>query len=539
MNKKVVLSFLASFSFINLFFLAEWANLFGDHSVEQFFLTPSPFKNAYFALGVTVLGGALILSILLWVLSYFRWKKCEAILSIGLLLCLCFPLNFLREYTALFNYYPQLSYNAHQVRDFLSFPILATLMVLIIYASFQIIRKYPERVSQFAMGVGLVFSPVILVTYLNLFTIYNENLRFINFKPHSRKISKSDSEKPKVVWIIFDELDYRLVFEERPRDILLPEMDRFRKNSIFVEKAFPPSDYTIHSIPSLLSGDRVDVAAVQPTDLVLWEPNKNKQENWTQVTSVFKEVKELGYSTALVGWYHSYCKVLQQDLDYCRRFPAGRFGYAQDFWGSIKSILARSLVVDRRTERAFIYNLLKTHKAALEKVGSGQHDFTFLHYSIPHKPYLFDRKTEKLSPYVLRTPESYFGNLILVDQMLGEIRKVMESSGEWNKSVVIVTSDHSWRKSEEYDGKRDFRVPFMIKMADSKGFHFTQPIGNVVTEDFIVDVMRKKITSSENAVAWLKVHHQDFPKKTVLTPIEQEIIDKKSGQQPKSGDSKG
>ena len=112
--------------------------------------------------------------------------------------------------------------------------------------------------------------------------------------------------------------------------------------------------------------------------------------------------------------------------------------------------------------------------------------------------------------------------MLLVDKIIGEFRRTLEANGEWNKSTLIISSDHSWRKSAEYDSKRDFRVPFIIKMADGKARVINKPIGTIVTKNFILEVMKKKISTTDEAVSWLQEQSKDFPKGTILIPFKDE-----------------
>src|SRR5262249_49748159 len=58
----------------------------------------------------------------------------------------------------------------------------------------------------------------------------------------------------RVLWIIFDELDQRLAFDERPASIALPELDRFRRQSVAASRAYSPSTKTFTSLPALITG---------------------------------------------------------------------------------------------------------------------------------------------------------------------------------------------------------------------------------------------------------------------------------------------
>jgi Sulfatase len=510
--------FLVILSLVNCYFLPEWANFWGDRLTESFLLTPTPLIHAYFVLPLVVLMVAVAMYLTVLTAAKCKLHTLEKALYLLLFVGLLVPLNYLREYFALFNYYPVLSHGVHLILDPLIGLGRAPWIVLAIVVLVFLSQKISLKLISLVRLIGGVLSPIVLVTCLNhVYAFY----RGYNSIPTNRKIaevSKAEASKRiKIAWIIFDEMDYRLAFSERPAGVKLPALDRFRKESIFAEAAYPPSDYTIHSIPSLLVGEKVDVTKVEPSDLLLQEKyNGNQIKKWTEFSNVFREAKSLGYTTALIGWYHTYCRVFKDDLDYCRRLPAGRFGYGQDFWGSVKAILSRSVIFDRRLERAFVFNLNEIKEEGLRKIQEDQYDFVFLHFTVPHAPWIQDPETNQLSSQVSREPKNYLKNLELADKIFSEIRRKLEDQNNWDRAMIIVSSDHFWRKSEQYDGKKDFRVPLFINMQDNKGMVFKEPIASVVTKDLIVDVMKKKVVTTEDAMKWLSERSKTFPSGTVL-----------------------
>src|SRR5207249_2849325 len=75
---------------------------------------------------------------------------------------------------------------------------------------------------------------------------------------------------------------------------------------------------------------------------------------------------------------------------------------------------------------------------------------------------------------------SYIDNLRLVDRTMAELRRAMEATGTWDRTTVLVTSDHWWRHElwrqagelarEEvpFASKVDHRVPFILKLAGQR-----------------------------------------------------------------------
>ena len=68
--------------------------------------------------------------------------------------------------------------------------------------------------------------------------------------------------QPRVVWIIFDEADYRMIYDQRPAGLELPEFDRLRGESLSADNAISPTEATITSMPSLILGYRVSKATL-------------------------------------------------------------------------------------------------------------------------------------------------------------------------------------------------------------------------------------------------------------------------------------
>jgi hypothetical protein len=59
---------------------------------------------------------------------------------------------------------------------------------------------------------------------------------------------------PKVVWLVFDELDYRLLFVDRKQGVSLPVLDDFKQTAIFASHAYPPTSATSSSMLTYLLG---------------------------------------------------------------------------------------------------------------------------------------------------------------------------------------------------------------------------------------------------------------------------------------------
>ena len=120
-----------------------------------------------------------------------------------------------------------------------------------------------------------------------------------------------------------------------------------------------------------------------------------------------------------------------------------------------------------------------------------------IHMSIPHGPGVYDRQTKSLTDFNFKN-DWYFDNLELSDRALGDIREAMEQEGQWDRSTVIVSSDHSLRPFIMSHPHFDKRVPFLIKAANQReGLNTTKTFSALETYDLILDVLQGTATTAQ------------------------------------------
>jgi hypothetical protein len=128
-------------------------------------------------------------------------------------------------------------------------------------------------------------------------------------------------------------------------------------------------------------------------------------------------------------------------------------------------------------------------------------DLVFVHWPIPHHPWIYDRVRGDFS---LDRENTYLDNLALVDRTMAELRAAMERAGTWDETAVLVTADHSWHDSPAFNGKRDRRVPFILKLAgQSRGIEYRKPLKTVLIHDLVLAMLRGELTDPEAVADWL------------------------------------
>jgi hypothetical protein len=392
-----------------------------------------------------------------------------------------------------------------EVLRWLKHPI-GTVAALAFMACLVFRRRWVVRAAAVVVGI---LSPLVLMTLARIVYVafIQDDIARQLSSPPSPALSSVRDGQPRVLWVIFDEADYRLAFEQRPASVRMPEFDRLRSECLSATHAVPPAQHTILSIPALLTGQRVTSAV--PTDashLQLTLADTNRVVFWNDLPSLFDSARELGLNTALVGWHHPYGRVLGRSLNYCawhpnvvdQPVPALTFGAAlfQEF---------ESLLWNLHLRHQFRDLCETTLSESVGVATNTAYQVAFLHLGPPHKPGVFDARTGRFTLFKWSTVGGYLGNLALADSYLGKLRRAMQASGRWDKDWLIVSADHSWRWSQSYDGQRDPRVPFLIKApGTNQPLVYSAEVNTLITHDLVLAMLRAELTNQQQVIPWLE-----------------------------------
>lgn len=103
----------------------------------------------------------------------------------------------------------------------------------------------------------------------------------------------------------------------------------------------------------------------------------------------------------------------------------------------------------------------------------GSDVFAVFHWPLPHGPFIFDADGRYRGPYDARfdtmfgTPEDYRRHLRLLDRRVGEIVEHLRAKGRFDEALIVLTSDHSWRRDPQLpttpNAPERRHVPLLIK----------------------------------------------------------------------------
>ena len=308
--------------------------------------------------------------------------------------------------------------------------------------------------------------------------------------------------------IVFDGLDYRLAFPERPEFTDLPELDRFSKQAIVFTNAPAAETHTLKAIPTLLVGKRISGAQVRDRKtLVLTVEGAEEGRSLSSLPNLFSEVRNSGHTLSIVGFYHPDCRLFRGLYAECMRLTLNDPYHREDQGGTTGNFR-------RRFEAALMFGSPLAHKTGamrnygivLQRVKEMVHRFDvnliYVHLQVPHTPFIYDARRRRMTSFNFSIT-GYFDNLALVDNFLGEIRRTMEGAGLWEGTAVLLTSDHPWREANQYDGKTDSRIPVLLKMPGQKdAVVYDNEFPPEHIKDLVSGVMAKRLMDRDAVLAW-------------------------------------
>jgi hypothetical protein len=364
-------------------------------------------------------------------------------------------------------------------------------------------------------------------------------------RPPASLLPARGLRSPRFVWVIFDELDQRLVFEQRPGYLELPELDRLRAESVSANHAVETATFTAIALPSLISG-RIftNAQAVDASTLEVVPQGSTKPVDWRSEPNVFTRARQLGVNAAMAGWHHPYCRVLGDQLVDCLALPsfhsttalAEEARAARDgVWKTVGWLFQRQLVNlqdmfrvgdepasgrlhDAELQRGQQQQYFQIRDRTYRDAADPRIDLLLVHIPAPHPLPIYNRREGNFNldghP---DKPLDYFDNVALADRTLGELRRAIEQAGLSDRTSLLVTADHGLRPgawigrvgwTEEMDRLTERHppetVPFILKLAGQKQpLRVERAFSNVAAADLALAVLGGKVATPEQAAAWM------------------------------------
>jgi hypothetical protein len=274
---------------------------------------------------------------------------------------------------------------------------------------------------------------------------------------YATPIPAQPASKPRLVWILFDELAYKPTFEARDPSLELPNLDRLRGESTLYTAMTPIAYRTTRAVPSLMLGRAVtDVVYTNDNRYLVEMEDSPHWQSFDAQKSLFGLAKQSGVTTSIVGWYIAYCPIFASVATECywsnddaqdrgpTRLDAS---FWQNVWFPLRILAEQFLWPARKWEddakweaEGHIASVKDVSGHALATLATSQADLIFLHIPAPHPPAFWDRRTGAFA-----TGGSYLDGLDYSDRLLGQMLAILEAQPRWAATTLVVQGDHSWR----------------------------------------------------------------------------------------------
>ena len=128
----------------------------------------------------------------------------------------------------------------------------------------------------------------------------------VTFKNNLEYSQTSNQNNKKVLWLLFDGLDPEYIDFSVNEKKLFPNLNYIKDNGVYHKNMFPPSNWTLYSMPSQLMGINI-INMLPKHDTLIFETLDNKFIPFNFENSVFGDVYNLGYEVSLISSVLEYC----------------------------------------------------------------------------------------------------------------------------------------------------------------------------------------------------------------------------------------
>lgn len=494
---------LPSFGIASCLLLPGWLNL-ATHSRFDFSNTPVvPPGSAYAALLTLLIGLALVITLLFHVVRISQSKFLSLVKYAFVVFCFLLFINVVRGMTQISIHYPWFSWL--QFTQLFSGEMRLVAASILLFAFIGICLRYRRPAARSLLAF---FSCMSFFGVIKGLEISNRWWFGQPYVQESLRETSSGTARLKVVWLLFDEMDYYLAFEGRPAGLPLANFDRLRAESFFATAAQPPSTLSTKlSVPSYLYGKKFTSAELVQNDsgFFITGVGAHSEVIATGATSFFHRLRQANLQTALIGWYLPYCHLFASQVRHCKTFNLSTFPYSNDFTENVFRIVghvASASLFPATSPHLMNYLQIRSelHRALLSR----QYEVIYTHFPLPHLPAIYDRKKGAVSTNPQNEEQGYLSNLALADRALGEVREALVSAKLWDDVLLVVTSDHHLRSLHSLKTVTDTRVPFFIKFPGQKaGMVYQKPFNTVVLEKVLLEHVANRLQTSNQLEGWL------------------------------------
>ncbi len=324
------------------------------------------------------------------------------------------------------------------------------------------------------LAATLVLSPLGVILLLQLLHAPSVDLRETVPEPTVPR-----GTGPPIVLLILDEWSYSRSTRGGQFIASMPRLRELAGRVTFFTEAHSPAGATFRSLRSIFAES---MRGNEVRDLEWWYGDPTAAESPVR-PRLFQRAQQLGYRSQIIGYYLPYRELVGDVASQVRtetHFPKGQGVLARMGWIGLRVLtrqgdpFTRFLAtrLDRELFNRYWFDLNLRVEArigqALRHTRQGQ--LIVGHLPLPHSPFVFAAngrfQPDSVESTLEFSPAKYAVHLAYLDLVAGRLLDSLAASGQYDSSLVIITSDHSWKvdwDALEVAGEAEMRhVPLMV-----------------------------------------------------------------------------
>jgi len=325
----------------------------------------------------------------------------------------------------------------------------------------------------------VLVSPVSLVVVESLITSASQAGAVVSLANDRSGVAAPASGCNPVLAVLFDELSFSYLYADGRVRPEYPGIGATASQATNYLSMAAPGPETLVSMPSFLAARHLKNIRVEGNGIFEMDDDGHVVPFTAErPEALFPTARRLGFSTEMAGYYLPYCEILDGLLDACQSLSFYNMSSVDSGFSVADPVLTTLILWPRqfplgllknppfaRLQRGLVEN---TTTFAMKPMHAARPVFRFVHFSVPHFPFVFDgdRFNPPLDPLRTSPDASYARQVRYVDTLFGRLMQHMREEGTYDGTTIVVLADHGFR----FGGaeRNPLQIPFIVKKAGQK-----------------------------------------------------------------------
>ncbi len=325
----------------------------------------------------------------------------------------------------------------------------------------------------------VLVSPVSLVVVESLITSSSEANAIVSLANERSTVATAPSNCNPVLAVLFDELSFSYLYDDgrvRPEYTGIGALASQATNYLTVAA---PGPETLVSMPSFLAARHLRDIRIEGNGIFeMSEDGHLLPFSAGRPEALFPTARRLGFSTEMAGYYLPYCDILDGLLDACQSLSFYNMSSVDSRFSVADPVMTTLILWPRqfpfgllknppfaRLQRGLVEN---TTAFAMQPMHASKPVFRFVHFSVPHFPFVFDAEgfNPPFDPLRTSPDTAYAAQIRYADSVFSTLMEHMRAEGTYDGTTIVVLADHGFRFGGAEKNPR--QIPFIVKRAGQR-----------------------------------------------------------------------